>query len=412
MKPLPNVGNGSVRTQPKWPATINVSFINSLCVERDAISMAVRDEMAALRTVPGVNAKLFTYRCDISDVHFLPVETITDIAFDRHFQTSDIVIAHYGVRYPLFNVLPLTPRRATRIVVFHNVTPIAHSPRSGHDGVAISLRQISNAQWADHVICDSETNLETLREMGVTTAASVLPLAVHGSPRPPETKPSGRDGVVRIAFVGRFVKSKGVTDLLHALAALLGRGALTNVRLVLIGNTEFSSPSTLARMQNQIDALRRDVGRHLSVELVADASDEHKTEVLRESDLFVLPTYHEGFCVPILEAIAAGCRVITYDNSNTARIGGGLTTLVPTGDLERLAATIESATADVRSEAWHGPGQSGYRDYVERAQRHVDYYAPAVVHARFRDAVVSIRRLTVPEPDERWPIAVEPTEPA
>ena len=141
-------------------------------------------------------------------------------------------------------------------------------------------------------------------------------------------------------------------------------------------------------------------------ELVGDASDEHKTKVLRDADLFVLPTYHEGFCVPILEAIAAGCRVITYDNSNTARVGGDLTTLVPTGDRVRLAAAIETAAAEVRSAVWQATGPSGYRAYAERAQRHIDHYTPAAVHARFRDAVTSIWRSRVPEFSRRHQFGV------
>lgn len=370
-----------------------ISFINSLCVERDAISMAVRDEIAALQTEQPFDSKLFAYRCEYSDLPFVAVQSVADVLFHRHFQTSDIVIAHFGVRYPLFDVLPLAPRRATRIVVFHNVTPKDHSPRSSHHEVEVSLRQISNAQWADHVFCDSMTNLEMLRGSGVSTPASVVPLAVHTSAIAPPTKPSHRDGVVRIVFIGRFVKSKGVLDLLRAIGELLGNDAVGSIRLDLIGNTEFSNPSILARVQSHIDALRTDIGRKVSVELVGDASEAAKGEVLQSADLFVLPTYHEGFCVPILEAIAAGCRVITYDNSNAGSVGGALSTLVPTGDLGALGVAIQQATEQIRSDEWRGTGSGSYRAYARTCGQYVQDYAPAVVRARFRKLLLQVHEL-------------------
>ena len=48
----------------------------------------------------------------------------------------------------------------------------------------------------------------------------------------------------------------------------------------------------------------------------------------RDAGVFVLPTRHEGFCVPIVEALAAGCKVIACDNSNTPAVTGGLASLV------------------------------------------------------------------------------------
>lgn len=368
--------------------SLNVSFINSLCVENDAISMAIRDEMAALAGNPRICTKLFAYRCDIVDVAFIPVGSVGEIVFNRHFQTSDVVIAHFGVRYPLFNVLPLSPRKAAKLVVFHNVTPKAHSPRSTHDAVDVSLRQISNAQWADHVICDSATNLEALRGAGVNTPASILPLATHISTIPPMEKPSFKDGIVRFVFIGRFVRSKGVTDLLQAIATVLESGDVVNLRLDLIGNTEFSSPQILERILSKIDELRHGYGARLSIDLIANASENTKEEILRRADIFVLPTYHEGFCVPILEAIAAGCQVITYDNTNTASVSGGLATLVATGDIEQLSEAIHDATLRSRSAPWQGRGPESYGSYANRGREHINSYRPEVVQARFREFVV------------------------
>ena len=47
--------------------------------------------------------------------------------------------------------------------------------------------------------------------------------------------------------------------------------------------------------------------------------------------------------MPVLEALASGCKVISYDNSNLPAISGGLAQLVPTGDVAALAAAIADA---------------------------------------------------------------------
>ena len=93
-----------------------------------------------------------------------------------------------------------------------------------------------------------------------------------------------------------------------------------------------------------------------------DASETEKWRLLGEADIFVLPTHHEGFCVPIVEALVSGCRVIAYDNSNVTSISGGLGTLVLTGDVRALSDAIARTVGDVSSAAWVSDG--GYGTYA------------------------------------------------
>ena len=103
---------------------------------------------------------------------------------------------------------------------------------------------------------------------------------------------------------------------------------------------------------------------------------------LGRGDIFVLPTHHEGFCVPILEALVSGCRVIAYDNSNVTSISGGLGTLVLTGDVRALSDAIARTVGDVSSAAWVSDGGYGtYANHVDIAQQ----FSPHVVKQRFLD---------------------------
>ncbi|WP_440967189.1 glycosyltransferase [Massilia sp. GER05] len=84
----------------------------------------------------------------------------------------------------------------------------------------------------------------------------------------------------------------------------------------------------LAMMPAATTNLPRDAGDRIVVRLHGDAPEDAKERILRDADVFVPPARHAGFCVPIVEALAAGCKVIAYDNSNTPAVTGGLASLV------------------------------------------------------------------------------------
>jgi len=87
-------------------------------------------------------------------------------------------------------------------------------------------------------------------------------------------------------------------------------------------------PVLLAMMPAATTNLPRDAGDRIVVRLHGDAPEDAKERILRDADVFVPPARHAGFCVPIVEALAAGCKVIAYDNSNTPAVTGGLASLV------------------------------------------------------------------------------------
>jgi glycosyltransferase involved in cell wall biosynthesis len=357
---------------------LKISYVHGICMQHDAISNAIRDEIDWLGEAHEV--RLFGYACDQPGMPFTEVAAIADLVFDPHFHASDLVVFHFGVHYPLFDALTACPRRARRLVVFHNITPKQFVAPGQHPTVDASLKQLSNLMFADHVVCDSQTNLDAMRDAGIDTAATVLPLALHTPAQPPTCKPSARDAVVRIAFVGRFVKSKGAGELLAALDLVLRAEPRCRFAVDLVGNLKFSDATVLDELAGTIARLQHAYGARLSVTIHGSAAESLKGEILRDADLFVLPTCHEGFCVPILEALASGCQVISYDNSNVPTISGGLAQLVATGDVEALAAAIGAGAAQVSVPAWH---DGGYRAHAAAALAHVRQFAPGRTRRRF-----------------------------
>lgn len=360
---------------------MKISYINGVCVRNDAISNSIRDEINWLMAEGCHDLRFFAYACDHGDLPFVQVHTLRDIAFNRHFQTSDMVVFHFGVFYPLFDILPVVPRKAKKIVVFHNITPKEFLPAASHELIDRSFAQLCNLSFADHVVCVSDTNQKVLDRLGLHKPTTILPLALHSSLQAPSRKPSFDDGITRIAFIGRFVTSKGPVELLEALVSLLELEKGLRLILNLVGNLTFSDENVIAEVKARILSLQTQYGDRVEASLHGNALEADKCRLLAEADIFVLPTRHEGFCVPILEALEAGCRVVTYDNSNTPAISGGLADLVPTGDVSVLTSTLVNSVRITRSISWIDEG--GYTRSVEAAAAHLRQFQPDIVKRRF-----------------------------
>lgn len=369
---------------------MRVSYINGVFVNHDAISNAIRDEVTWLLSVPGNEVRLFSYACDFQELPVKVVSDLKDVVFDTFFQQSDIVIFHFGVFYPLFNILPVVPKTAKTIVVFHNITPKEYLPVSAHETIDKSFQQMSNIAFATHVVCVSQINQEVLSSNGINVPSTVLPLALRGGRELPKRKPSFDDGVSRILYVGRLVKSKGPCDLLTALSIVLAERYDIFLEVDFVGNLKFSDPDVLDYVRSASEELLARFGRRLVINFHGDATELVKNNLLARADIFVLPTRHEGFCVPILEAFENGCCVLAYDNSNVPYISGGFAKLVPTGDVTSLAREV-SATLDLnRSAEWIKQG--GYANYCSDLSDYCKQFDPKEVSKRFLHLVDDISR--------------------
>jgi glycosyltransferase involved in cell wall biosynthesis len=321
--------NSLVKAKPR------IAVINSLCVERDAISESVRGTVEALSGVAEV--RLFSYRCDYRDIDSVTVQSTRELLLHPFYNNADILFYHYGVFYDLFNTVLIGNGLAERIVYFHNITPKNVLPPSEHTLTDKSLRQRANIQAADRVLVNSEFTQSDLLELGIDPhRLEVCPLYTRFSDLPPRRRHSNKRRHVELLYVGRFVMSKGVTDLIRAAAEM--RKAGLDFYLRLAGNLAFSDPAYVTRVKDMIDAN----GLSDCVTLEGEVSDRALLSLYERADVFVMPSYHEGFCVPILEAYQAGCIPVAYDAGNLPSVVGESGVLVQTGDQHGLARALAS----------------------------------------------------------------------
>ena len=125
-----------------------------------------------------------------------------------------------------------------------------------------------------------------------------------------------------------FVRPKGVLDVLDVCDRLADRG-LDDFRLNVVGPPLFSEPAVLAEVQARA-ASRPHLRFH------GELDDDVLAGLMSQVDVLVVPSYHEGYCVPVVEAYAAGCQVVAYDSTNLPNVVGDVGQLVPTGDVDAL----------------------------------------------------------------------------
>ena len=140
-----------------------------------------------------------------------------------------------------------------------------------------------------------------------------------------------------LVYHGRVDARKGILDLLHAMKILAGRGS--RARLVVSG----IGPDVQAAKD-----LASGLGLDGRVEFSGYAPYEATPGVYRAHDVFVSPTYAEGFSNTILEAMASGLPVVSTNTTGVVDClaDGENALLCEPGATEALADTLQRMLAD------------------------------------------------------------------
>jgi glycosyltransferase involved in cell wall biosynthesis len=75
-------------------------------------------------------------------------------------------------------------------------------------------------------------------------------------------------------------------------------------------------------------------------------SDEEKRELMKNADVFLFPTFYEGFGLPILEAQSVGTPVMTSNISSMPEVAGDGAVLVDPKDTNAIAEAAHKLVSD------------------------------------------------------------------
>jgi glycosyltransferase involved in cell wall biosynthesis len=198
---------------------------------------------------------------------------------------------------------------------------------------------------------------------------------------------AGADDVV-VGMVGRLVAEKGVLELLAAARLLDDRFVV-----VVIGPDDPAKP----------DALDRDTVREAEAAGVRFLGLREDVDRLYGAmDLFVLPSWREGFPRAAMEAAASGLPVIATDVRGCRQVVDHEITglLVPLRDPDALAKAIHSLGEDPATRAAYGAAGAtkACREFDERrvVQTVLDAYR-SIADGKGLDRVADALRATIPD---------------
>jgi glycosyltransferase involved in cell wall biosynthesis len=258
---------------------------------------------------------------------------------------DDIAILHLSIGSDanlLFKSL-----RCRKVILYHNITPpdffrgyneeIVHQLILGREHLA-HLRDA-----ADINLAVSRFNATELSEAGYKDVG-VIPLIVDRShwngPVDRRIVTKYRDGFTNIVFVGRCAPNKRIEDLMFTLY-YSQKYVNPQTRCIHVG-----SFAGLERYQGLLRTKAMELRLQHFVVTGSVRADELRA-YYQAADVFLCLSEHEGFCIPLLEAMGHRVPVIAFDAGAIAETLDGAGVLVKKKDFGVIAETVQRIATDL-----------------------------------------------------------------
>ncbi len=265
-------------------------------------------------------------------------------------------------------------RSVRRVVTLHDLTPLYFPhfhPWQTVVGYRLLLRPALSA--ADHVIVDSEATRAEVIAHGLARPErlTAIPLGVA-----PIFRPGIRsDAVVaRYDLPDRFVLTVGVLEprknlgvLLEALRMLHAEGE--RVPLVAVGRDGWRCSDPLA------DPVNAEIRPW--VKILRNVPELDLAEIYARATVFAYPSLHEGFGLPVVEAMACGLPVVTSRASSLPEVAGDAAALADPHDPRSFATELGALLRDperCRRLAVKGVRRAGALSWRRTAERTLEVY--------------------------------------
>ena len=319
-------------------------------------TLAVRDIIARM----GYETEI--YYIDHMDSR-LPPDAAKPLGSMPALQPDDILLYHACTGAPMNFELPKYGGK--KVMIYHNITP-----PSFFRGVNAEVERIQEYAYQgirflgdkiDYCIADSSFNREDLIEMGYRCPIDVCPIVIpyedyDAEPDRAVMERMRADGYKNLLFVGRIAPNKKQEDVIRAFCRYRQRYEEKS-RLILIGSA--------GGMENYLEDLKayiRELGLESSVLFPGHIRFSEILAYYRTADAFVCMSEHEGFCVPLVEAMYFGVPVVAYSSTAVPDTLGQGGLLLDSKDPGLAAAAIDRI---IRDEALQGLIARGRKKKME-----------------------------------------------
>ncbi len=303
--------------------------------------------------------------------------------YPQHAEPGDILLYQLSTASPVAEFLQTRPE--TLVLDYHNITPPSfYEGWEDHtsEKVALALHQAAElAPRAALGIADSSFNADELRRLGCRST-EVVPILVEidGRRSRVDEEESARlaarhgPGTV-LLFVGRISPNKTQHHLVEALW-LYRRWYDPHARLHLVG------PAVTEAYADAVFALADELGVADAVSHGQDLSDARLAAWYADADVFVCLSEHEGFCIPLLEAMRSGLPIVAFAAGAVPETLGTAGVLIDSNRPSVVAAAVDRVRSD--------PTLAG--ELVKEGRRRLEAFALPLTRRRFVDVLTQLAR--------------------
>ncbi|MGH9410636.1 MAG: glycosyltransferase family 4 protein [Vicinamibacterales bacterium] len=294
---------------------------------------------------------------------------------DPEARSGDVTIFHFALPSPMTDAFAALG--GARILQYHNITPaVFFAP---YDAALFRLAALGRRELAtlagrvDLALGDSEFNRRELETLGFERTA-VMPIAVNtgritAAPRRPALERILADGLINILFVGRIVPNKKIEDHIR-LAEVYKRYVDSYYRFIFVGRYD-GVPQYYDQVRALVHEYRMLPDRFW---FTGPVPDEDLAAFYRWADAYVSLSEHEGFCAPLVEAMAADVPVLAFAAGAVPETLGGAGVLFAPKDLEVAAELLGRLVYD----------RDVREGVLDGQRRRVHDFAPARIEAELR----------------------------
>jgi glycosyltransferase involved in cell wall biosynthesis len=273
--------------------------------------------------------------------------------------------------------LLMPTRGAAQVVTIHDLDFLRH-PENVEAEIRRDYPRLAraHARRADAVIVSSRYAAgEMIRELQLPE--SRVHICPPGSPAwaPDVARRQSESRGKDILFLGTLNRRKNVGTLLEAYAMLRAR-VPSPPRLILAGH------GTPASVRWEARAKEAPLAGH--VDLMGYVEQAKRIELFANARMLVLPSYEEGFGLPVLEAMACGVPVVISDRGSLPEVAGQAADPVDPDDVEGLIARMtalldDGAAADAARRGLEQASHYSWRACADAAR--LAYAAAVEAHA-------------------------------
>lgn len=337
------------------------AIVTSHLTTGDAVS---NDVMAMQRVLAkhGLEARLYAESGDFAEPKIWPLARINEF-----LQTpNDVLIYHHSFGWD-YGLELLRSRKGKTVIKYHNVTPpemfagVSDWHKERCTVGRRHLEYIASANFESY-FSDSAYNMRELLALGAAARRSFVVPPFHRIDRLDEvtadhtTLEKYRDGKTNVLSVSRVAPHKNQAGVIEAFAVYYYDYNPAS-RLFIVGREETAFQKYSERLRELIDFL----SLQDAVVFAGEVSEETLKAFYLLSNVFLLASKHEGFSVPLVEAMAMKVPIVTYGAAAVPETVAGAGLVMEDLNADRMAAALAAIAQDEPTNV--ALGLSGWRRY-------------------------------------------------